>query len=229
MPSWSWCPRSVTWPIPDDADVVAVACVPVAFGTADDCLFEFGHLTAGETVLIQAGAGGVGLAAIQLAKRAGATVVATASTDDRLDGSRVFGSTTRSTTRTTTGSTVVRTDHQRAWCRPRRRLRRWPDPRRQPAVPRVPRTCDHRRQCRPRSSILSTSRPSRWATARSPACSSARRSRPNGSGDDRDANRRRRRGRLHVVVDRVYPLSEAAAAHAFIESRQAFGRVVLRP
>ena len=36
-------------------------------------------------------------------------------------------------------------------------------------------------------------------------------------------------GRLHVVVDRTYPLSEAAAAHAFIESRQAFGRVVLVP
>jgi NADPH2:quinone reductase len=36
-------------------------------------------------------------------------------------------------------------------------------------------------------------------------------------------------GRLRVVVDRTYPLSEAAAAHAYIESRQAFGRVVLVP
>ena len=36
-------------------------------------------------------------------------------------------------------------------------------------------------------------------------------------------------GRLHVVVDRTYPLAEAAAAHAYIESRQAFGRVVLVP
>ena len=36
-------------------------------------------------------------------------------------------------------------------------------------------------------------------------------------------------GALQVVVDRVYPLAEAAAAHAYIESRQAFGRVVLRP
>jgi len=72
-------PAVLTWPIPDGADIVACACVPVAFGTADDCLFEFGHLAAGETVLIQAGAGGVGVAAIQLAKRAGATVIATAS------------------------------------------------------------------------------------------------------------------------------------------------------
>src|SRR5690606_3946202 len=56
----------------------------IAFGTADDCLFEFGHLVEGETVLVQAGAGGVGIAAIQLATRAGATVLATASSDDRL-------------------------------------------------------------------------------------------------------------------------------------------------
>ncbi len=77
-------PSIITWPIPDGADLVAVACVPVAFGTAHDCLFEFGHLQAGETVLIQAGAGGVGIAAIQLAKRAGATVLATASSEERL-------------------------------------------------------------------------------------------------------------------------------------------------
>src|SRR5262245_6092215 len=51
-------PAIVTWPIPDGADIVDVACVPVAFGTADDCLFEFGHLQPGESVLIQAGAGG---------------------------------------------------------------------------------------------------------------------------------------------------------------------------
>jgi NADPH2:quinone reductase len=36
-------------------------------------------------------------------------------------------------------------------------------------------------------------------------------------------------GRLTVLVDRTFPLAEAAAAHAFIESRQAVGRVVLIP
>ena len=36
-------------------------------------------------------------------------------------------------------------------------------------------------------------------------------------------------GRLHVEVDRTYPLAEAAAAHAYLESRQAVGRVVLIP
>ena len=36
-------------------------------------------------------------------------------------------------------------------------------------------------------------------------------------------------GRLKVVIDRRYRLEEAAAAHAYIESRQAFGRVLLVP
>ena len=37
------------------------------------------------------------------------------------------------------------------------------------------------------------------------------------------------RGELKVVIDRTYPLSDAAGAHAYIESRQAFGRVLLVP
>jgi NADPH2:quinone reductase len=36
-------------------------------------------------------------------------------------------------------------------------------------------------------------------------------------------------GRLKVVIDRTFPLAEAAAAHRYIESREAFGRVVLIP
>jgi NADPH2:quinone reductase len=36
-------------------------------------------------------------------------------------------------------------------------------------------------------------------------------------------------GKLRVVVDRTYPLAEAAEAHRYIESRQAFGRVVMVP
>ena len=36
-------------------------------------------------------------------------------------------------------------------------------------------------------------------------------------------------GALRVVIDREYPLADAAAAHAYVESRQAFGRVLLIP
>ncbi len=36
-------------------------------------------------------------------------------------------------------------------------------------------------------------------------------------------------GKLEIVIDRAYPLAEAAEAHAYIESRRAFGRVLLVP
>jgi NADPH2:quinone reductase len=36
-------------------------------------------------------------------------------------------------------------------------------------------------------------------------------------------------GELQVVIDRVFPLAEAGDAHRYIESRRAFGRVLLRP
>jgi NADPH2:quinone reductase len=65
-------PARNAWPVPAGFDIKLASAIPVPFGTADDCLFEFGHLKAGETVLVQAGASGVGVAAIQLAKRAGA-------------------------------------------------------------------------------------------------------------------------------------------------------------
>ena len=37
------------------------------------------------------------------------------------------------------------------------------------------------------------------------------------------------KGELRVVVDRIFDLKDAAAAHAYIESRQSFGRVLLEP
>lgn len=80
-----------TWKIPDGLATEVAACVPVAYGTAHDSLFEFARLEPGESVLIHAGAGGVGLAAIQMAKRAGARVFATASSAERLARLREFG------------------------------------------------------------------------------------------------------------------------------------------
>src|SRR4051794_32094971 len=78
-------PAMSTWLIPDGLDAPRAACIPVAYGTAHECLFTAGNLQAGQTALIHAGAGGVGMAAIQLAKQAGATVIATASNDAKLE------------------------------------------------------------------------------------------------------------------------------------------------
>jgi NADPH:quinone reductase len=77
-------PAATVWPIPDALDFAEAAAIPVEYGTAHDCLFEFGHLQAGETVLVQAAASGVGLAVVELAKAAGARVLGTASSDERL-------------------------------------------------------------------------------------------------------------------------------------------------
>jgi NADPH:quinone reductase len=84
-------PAAMTWPIPAGLDAAHAACVPVAFGTAYECLFTAGNLAQGQTVLIHAGAGGVGMAAIQLAKRAGASVIATASREEKLERLRALG------------------------------------------------------------------------------------------------------------------------------------------
>jgi NADPH2:quinone reductase len=84
-------PAAVTWPIPDGLEPAKAACIPVAFGTAQECLFTAGNLSEGQTALIHAGGGGVGMAAIQLAKRAGATVISTASSDDKLERLKPLG------------------------------------------------------------------------------------------------------------------------------------------
>lgn len=71
-------PAATTFAVPDCLDLRIAATIPVTFGTADEALFEAGGLKAGETVFVQGGAGGVGLAAVQLAKAAGVRVLATA-------------------------------------------------------------------------------------------------------------------------------------------------------
>ena len=65
--------------------------MPITFLTSYHLLKTRGQMQPGDTVLIQAGASGVGTVAIQLAKEWGARVVATASTQDKLDLCRSLG------------------------------------------------------------------------------------------------------------------------------------------
>jgi len=82
---------SETWAVPDALDLESAACVPVAFGTAHEALFEHGRLQAGQTVLLQGAAGGVCLAAMQLAKAAGARVIGTGSSHEQLGKLKPYG------------------------------------------------------------------------------------------------------------------------------------------
>jgi len=79
------------FPIPDGMSDEEAAGFPVQYLTAHSCLFGWGGLEAGESVLIQAAAGGVGTAAVQLASNAGATVFGTASTEEKLEVAAELG------------------------------------------------------------------------------------------------------------------------------------------
>lgn len=77
--------------IPDNLSFTEAAAIPEAFLTAYRNLFDLGGLKPGERVLIHAGGSGVGTAAIQLAKRAGATVFVTAGKPEKLARCRELG------------------------------------------------------------------------------------------------------------------------------------------
>jgi alcohol dehydrogenase len=76
----------------DDAVGYAeAAALPVAYGTAHRMMLIRGKIAPGETVLILGASGGVGTCCVQLAKSAGATVVACASSDEKLGRLKALG------------------------------------------------------------------------------------------------------------------------------------------
>lgn len=84
-------PATRTWLLPPNVDMAEAAALPIAFGTAHHALFARAQLQRGDWVLIQAAAGGVGLAAVQLAAQAGAQIVAVASGADRCERIEALG------------------------------------------------------------------------------------------------------------------------------------------
>jgi NADPH2:quinone reductase len=218
-----------TWRVPDGMALEQAACVPIPFGTADDCHFEFGGLEPGESVLVQGGGGGVGLATIQLAKRHGAMVFATASNDGKLARLADLG--------VDHGINYVERD----------------------LVPESRRLTDGRGidlvvdpiggdvlqsslECLAyRGRLVTVGNMSR--ADRQIDISTLSQGNRSISGVFLGAEMGQSRvydiidghitaiaaGDLQVVVDRRFPLAEAVQAHAYIESRQAFGRVLLIP
>ncbi len=218
-----------TWVIPDGLDLQQAATIPIPFGTADVCLFEFGRLRDGESVLIQGGAGGVGIAAIQLAKRAGATVLATASSDDKLsrlqhelgldhginyktsnfvdEARKLTGGQGVDLVVDSVGSTLLASIDALAY------------------KGRLVTVGDMDQGKQPVDTSL--------LSARNLTVTGVFFGAELLLGNGRELVRQLiddvAAGKLKTVVDRTFPLSEAAAAHAYIESRRAFGRVLLIP
>ena len=217
------------WKIPDQMTYQIGSAIPVPFGTAHDCLFEHGRLKAGETVLVQAGASAVGLAAIQLAKRAGATVIATASSREKLAQLAALGM--------DHGINYVENDLVTAV----KELTHGKgadvivDPVGGPTM---------------QKSIYSLAYRGRLSTVGGAGREVIKYDLGSLMGGNQSINgvflgaeiRTDRvqtiinqliadiaAGELTVVLDKQFPLSEAAAAHEFIESRKAVGRVTLLP
>ncbi|WP_395444000.1 zinc-binding alcohol dehydrogenase family protein [Caulobacter sp. UC70_42] len=222
-------PARNAWPIPDGFDIQKASAIPVPFGTAHECLFGAGLLKAGETVLVQAGAGAVGLAAIQLAKQAGATVLASASSDERLERLKAFGmdhgvnyrrdDLVEQVMKLTGGNGVdlvvdpvggATLQGSLGALGYRGRISLVGNAGREPMKVDV-------------SSLMGGNR-SLTGVFLGAEIMTDRVHDMIQEMIDRAA-----KGELEVVIDRTFPLSEAAAAHAYIESRQAVGRVLLIP
>jgi NADPH:quinone reductase-like Zn-dependent oxidoreductase len=84
-------PAANVLPYPGDLGFPEAAALPLTFQTAWQMLVDRARIQPGETVLVLAAASGVGSAAIQIAKLFGATVIATASTDEKLARARDLG------------------------------------------------------------------------------------------------------------------------------------------
>jgi NADPH2:quinone reductase len=224
-------PSVMTWPIPDGLDPARAACVPVAFGTAYECLFTAGNIAAGQTVLIHAGAGGVGMAAIQLAKRAGATVIATASSNEKLERLNALG--LDHGINYATESFVARTNELTE----SRGVDIVIDPIGGQNL------VDSLAVLTYRGTLVSVGTAARAGSAIEARSLWARNNTLRGVflggailpeyarihpmiGDMLEHVAK---GELHVEVDRSFPLADAAAAHEYAESRMAFGRVILTP
>lgn len=217
-----------TWPVPSGLGMAEAAALPISFGTAHHCLFARGHLQAGETVLVPGGAGGVGLATIQLAHKAGATVIATVSGKERAERLIAAGldhavdhretDVVREVMRLTSDRGVdlvvdaVGTTLQDslAALRPEGRLVFVGNAGRGSFAPELWGPLRHNQTLHGVYMGTQFEKPEVYPTVG-------------------DMLEQATRGELDVVIAETFPLSEAARAHAYAERGGIFGRVVMTP
>jgi NADPH:quinone reductase-like Zn-dependent oxidoreductase len=216
-------PAAQAIPIPDSYSLDLAACLPVAWGTAWRMVVAHARPEPEDVVLVLGAGGGVGLAAVQIAKLMGARVIATASSDDKLARIAPFGAdhlinyvkdvewdvTVRKLTDRRGVDVVVETVGATTWER----------------------------------SLRALGKGGRLVT-----CGAT--SGPIGATDIRYLFRREQRllgsngwthnellrvtalafqGRLTPVVDRVLPLARTAEGEIALERRQVFGKVIIHP
>ena len=84
-------PARLVIPVPSGVNLRDAACAPIAFSTVEHMLFDNAKLQAGETILVQAGGSGIGTVAIKMAKAIGCTVITTVGDDDKAVKAKALG------------------------------------------------------------------------------------------------------------------------------------------
>ena len=207
-------------PYPENLSFQEAAAVPLVFQTAWHMLFTRAQLQPGEDVLVLGAGSGVGTAAIQIAKFFGARVIATSGTDEKLANARQLGA-----------DHLINHKSQKI----RDEVRRITNKRGVDVV------FEHVGTATWDDSIASLAPSGRLVTCGATTGYDAkidlrflfsRQLSLLGSymGEKRELHTVLKlvaEGRLKPVIDRVFPLAEAAAAHAYLESGRQFGKVVL--
>jgi NADPH:quinone reductase-like Zn-dependent oxidoreductase len=215
-------PAANLLPYPEGLDFPEAAAIPLTFQTAWQMLVEKARVRPGETVLVLAAGSGVGSAGVQIAKLFGAEVIATASTQAKLDRAAELGA-----------------DHliNHAEEAIAKRVKAITHKRGADVV------MEHVGQATWEQSILACSRGGRivtcGATTGHEAVTDLRHiffrqisilgSTMGSKAVLFDVIRHVQAGRLRPVVDRTLPLEQAPEAHRLLEERQQFGKVVLVP
>ncbi|HHH9386572.1 TPA: zinc-binding alcohol dehydrogenase family protein [Pseudomonas aeruginosa] len=221
-------PARRTWRIPEGVDAADAAVLPISFGTAHHCLFTRGALLEGETVLIQAAAGGVGLAAVQLAAQAGATVIAVASGSER--SSRLIELGADHVVDRATENVVDTVRHITDGAGANLVI--------DPVGTTLP-TSLSALAVEGRLVFVGNAGGGDLAVDLWPAMQSNQTllgvfmgslfERPAVRSSVDDLLQAVATGRIRAVIDRTFPLSEAAAAHEFAETGKPLGRIVMKP
>jgi NADPH:quinone reductase-like Zn-dependent oxidoreductase len=214
-------PEVNCFPYPENLSFEEAAAVPLVFQTAWHMLLTRAELQPGEDVLILGAGSGVGSAAIQIAKFFGARVIATAGTDEKLEKALQLGA-----------DHTINHKSQKI----REEVRRITGKRGVDVV------FEHVGAATWDDSVASLSPSGRLVTCGATTGYDAKidlrflfsrqlsllGSYMGTKSEFRTMLKLVAAGKLRPIVDRVFPLAEATAAHTFLESGQQFGKVVLR-
>ena len=217
------CPAMQAIPVPDDYPLEQAACLPITFGTAWRMLVTHARVREGETVLVLGAGGGVGIAAVQIAKLRGARVIATASTDDKHARLRTLGAdekinyaadpawdvTVRQLTGKRGADIVIETIGAPTWAASIRALGKRGRLVTCGATAGPEASTDIRYLFRREQQILGSNG---WT-----------------HDDLLEVTRLAFAGALVPVIDRVLPLERTAEGELALERREVFGKVVIRP